>query len=360
MQISNIPVKVQLPWATNASPSLITAIPVLSQIGVNAGRASFNDGFVPLNFTPVSSGGVPPFGADFNGIFNQLSAWTRWQNAGGPISYDATFQTAVGGYPLGAIVQSAEVVGNYWMSVVENNLTDPDAGGAGWTVPPSMMGTGHWQWRPVADAISGWIISNGTTIGSAASAANQLASASARPAFIYLWSKFSNTICPVSGGRGASAAADWAANKTIGTPDMRSTGWSGVDGMGNPGGGNNLYAGVPVVSGGATTPTSIIGANLHTLLSSESATHFHTAGIADSGHAHAYDKTNLSPNGATGGGGNNSVSLGTPYVSSSTTTVVTGVRVNSSNGLDTTNNSGGGGAHNNTSRVMLGYFFIKM
>jgi hypothetical protein len=39
--------------------------------------------------------------------------------------------------------------------------------------------------------------------------------------FLHLWTNYGNTECPVSGGRGASAAADWAANKDIKLPDYR-------------------------------------------------------------------------------------------------------------------------------------------
>ncbi len=39
--------------------------------------------------------------------------------------------------------------------------------------------------------------------------------------FLHLWTNFANTECPVSSGRGASAAADWAANKDIKLPDYR-------------------------------------------------------------------------------------------------------------------------------------------
>lgn len=39
--------------------------------------------------------------------------------------------------------------------------------------------------------------------------------------YAYLWNNYSDSVAPVSTGRGASAAADFAANKTITIPDMR-------------------------------------------------------------------------------------------------------------------------------------------
>jgi hypothetical protein len=131
MLASNIPASFTLTWAQNAGGAFIRVIPSASQIGVQNGAASLNDGFPPLNFQPVGSGGVPPFGQDMNGILNQISAWAQWDKAGGPVGYDATFSTAVGGYPAGAII-SASILGNFWFNTVDNNVTNPDTGGAGW------------------------------------------------------------------------------------------------------------------------------------------------------------------------------------------------------------------------------------
>ena len=97
-----IPTKIPLPFAYNASTYKNT-IPTASQIGVVNGRASLNDGFPPLNFVPIASGGVPPFGGDINGILNEITAIQQWQEAGGFFTYDSAFSAAIGGYPKGAI-----------------------------------------------------------------------------------------------------------------------------------------------------------------------------------------------------------------------------------------------------------------
>lgn len=131
MQSSNIPTKIPLPFAYNAGVGYKNTIPTASQIGVVNGRASLNDGFPPLNFVPISAGGVPPFGADVNGILNEITAITQWQQAGGFFFYDSSFSTTIGGYPKGAILQSSSNSG-LWISTAENNTTDPDTGGAGW------------------------------------------------------------------------------------------------------------------------------------------------------------------------------------------------------------------------------------
>jgi len=139
MQSSNIPAKIPLPFAYAAGSGYKNTIPVASQIGITNGKASLTDGFPPLTFQALSAGGTPPFGADFNGILNEITAIQQWQNAGGFFPYDSTFATAVGGYPLGAIIQSANTLG-LWISTAENNTTNPDLSGTGW-VPLSFYGS---------------------------------------------------------------------------------------------------------------------------------------------------------------------------------------------------------------------------
>lgn len=128
------PTKIQTPWASGAAPPYVAPVPVPSQIAVpgQAGRASWTDGFPPLNFVQRAVGGVPPFGEDMNGALQQVSAGLQWQQAGGPLPYDAAFVTSTGGYPLGAVIASASFPGMAWASTTANNTTNPDTGGAGW------------------------------------------------------------------------------------------------------------------------------------------------------------------------------------------------------------------------------------
>lgn len=71
-----------------------------------------------------------------------------------------------------------------------------------------------------ATAPSGWIFLNGSTIGSSSSGAAR-ANSDTQSLYILLWNSFTNANAPVSGGRGATAAADFAANKTLTVPDSR-------------------------------------------------------------------------------------------------------------------------------------------
>ncbi len=129
MQSTNVPTKITLPFANGGTKN---TIPNASQIGVTPGAASFTDGFPPLTFTPLSAGGVPPAGADFNGVLNAITDVQRWQSAGGIFKYDSAFSTLIGGYPKGCRLLST--TNNYsWISTTENNTSDPDVGTpSGW------------------------------------------------------------------------------------------------------------------------------------------------------------------------------------------------------------------------------------
>jgi len=128
MQVSNAPSKSAVPFADSGTKN---TIPVSSQIGITPGAASFTDGFPPLTMTPLAAGGVPPYGADFNGILNFLSTAVRWAQAGGRYPYDSAFATAAGGYPKGAVLAAASGNGS-WLNLVDNNTSNPDSGGANW------------------------------------------------------------------------------------------------------------------------------------------------------------------------------------------------------------------------------------
>jgi hypothetical protein len=136
MQSSNVPAKFPIPFANSAGALYTRTIPQASQIGIQDGAASLTDGFPPKCFVPVASGGTPPFGKDFNGLLKQVTQWDQWQQAGGPIVFDASFQSSIGGYPMGAIV---EIVagGPAFMSTVENNTVAPAVGAAGWMPIPT-------------------------------------------------------------------------------------------------------------------------------------------------------------------------------------------------------------------------------
>jgi len=80
--------------------------------------------------------------------------------------------------------------------------------------------------------MTGFVRMNGRTLGSALSAATEYAAADASALFAFLWNNLPDSIATVSSGRGATAAADFAANKTIVIPTMQGYLAAGVDDMG--------------------------------------------------------------------------------------------------------------------------------
>lgn len=105
-------------------------------------------------------------------------------------------------------------------------------GGGGSPVDATtVLATGDIKARYGTGAHTGFVRANARTLGSATSGATERANADCQALFEYLWGEDANLT--VSTGRGASAAADWAANKTIALPDWRGRTLAGLDDMGN-------------------------------------------------------------------------------------------------------------------------------
>jgi hypothetical protein len=133
-------------------------------------------------------------------------------------------------------VRLTDVAGNEIFDIDSTTALGASSGGGGGgdTVSDeSIFQTGDTLWNPVSATRSGWVRANNRTIGSSSSGATERANADTQALFLFLWNNFTNTQAAVSGGRGGSAAADWAANKTIQTLDMRGRAPYGLDTMGN-------------------------------------------------------------------------------------------------------------------------------
>jgi len=104
-------------------------------------------------------------------------------------------------------------------------------GGGGVVDPTTIAATGDIKSNYTVSTLTGWVRMNGRYIGSASSGADERANADTQALFVFLWNNDANL--GVAGGRGASAAADWAANKAIQTPDLRGRVLAGLDTMGN-------------------------------------------------------------------------------------------------------------------------------
>jgi hypothetical protein len=174
-------------------------------------------------------------------------------------------------------------------------------GGGGSSVDENaLFQTGDMLWQPIAGTRTGWVRANARTIGSAASGATERANSDAEDLFLHLWNNFSDTLCPVGGGRGGSAAADWAANKVIATIDMRSKSPLGLDDMGNTAAG---------ITGGSTSAAAAVGASTYTIAQanlpnvsfSSTLLTIASTGITNNGSLHQGGSSDSFDSGGTGG-----------------------------------------------------------
>lgn len=133
------------------------------------------------------------------------------------------YYCAAGAYDLRVEDAYGELIGAQFDALVSTiTIADPDP------TPAATIVTGAIMALYSRAQIDGWVICNGLTIGPTGSSADT-ASNDCEQLFLLLWSVLSLT---VSGGRGASAPADWAAGKTITTPDLRGCTLVGRDSMG--------------------------------------------------------------------------------------------------------------------------------
>lgn len=134
-------------------------------------------------------------------------------------------------------------------------------GSGSWTDASSIIANSAWDSGDTkitfrTTAPTGWILfSEGGTIGDGSSSATVRANADTLDLFTVFWNAYNNTICPVSGGRGASAAADFAAHKRLQLPPC------GSRGLGVAGSGSGLTSRTLGATAGAETVV-LVTANL--------------------------------------------------------------------------------------------------
>lgn len=165
--------------------------------------------------------------------------------------------------------------------------TGDSGGGGGGDTPIELLArTGDYKFRHDTGSHSGWVRAAGRTIGNASSGAAERANADCEALFLHLWSIDPTLV--VSGGRGANAASDWAASKTIALPDIRLRGLIGMASMGNTV--SNLIAATAFDnSENGDTLGATVGAGTHALTTPQLASHSHTASSASAGaHSHSY------------------------------------------------------------------------
>lgn len=131
MQLSDLPAWFAKRFGADATGPYIRTVPTTT---ADPNAASLSLGFPPSTFTNIGAGGSPMDGRDLNGIINAVSAWSQWSGLGGPAPWSSTISAAAGGYPRDSVVASVTVPGRQYMSTTNNNVTNPDTGGAGWRI----------------------------------------------------------------------------------------------------------------------------------------------------------------------------------------------------------------------------------
>lgn len=166
---------------------------------------------------------------------------------------------------------------------------------------------------------TGWLLLDGDTIGNSSSGATHAIDATYDDLYTLLWTNCANSECAVSSGRGASAAADLAANKTLTLPNASGRSLRGKDDMSGSSAGVNTHAQADLLGGKE-------GAETHTLVESEMPA-----------HDHSYSDFRIS------GAVNHA----------------TGANVGFAGVTDTTGSTGGDAAHENMSPYLTINTFIK-
>jgi microcystin-dependent protein len=207
-------------------------------------------------------------------------------------------------------------------------------GALGTTVPTGA--TVMW-WS--ASAPSGWLLLEGGTIGNGSSGGTARANADTENLFGYLWDSLTNSEAAVSGGRGANASADFAANKTITLPNFKGRSPLG-SGQGNTAEGGG--------AGTSRTRGAVGGAETHTLTEAQLAAHDHAAFANET---ESTGSNTLSGSETATYAGWNGVVNDSRYIMQGTNTAAT---------IGLTSSAGSGSAHNNMHPWLALNFIIKL
>lgn len=241
----------------------------------------------------------------------------------------------------GSIDQRVGVGADGTVLVADSSATP----GVSWQATGFTTGDVKLTLKTTAD--TGWVLMNDGTIGNASSGGTTRANADTEDLFTLLWNNTADGQCPVSGGRGANAAADFAANKTITLPLVLGRALA-------------VYGSGAGLTARALAET--VGAETHQLTEAELAAHTHGDGTyaaaSDGAHAHTVDVFN------TGAGSQNSLTVASVDPAANTVTATSQI-VNSAadHTHDVTGTSGSTGsdtAHPNMQPTLFLNVMVKL
>jgi hypothetical protein len=103
-------------------------------------------------------------------------------------------------------VRLTDNAGNEIFDINSITAVGPSSGTGGGSSVGSdqIFQTGDLLWLPINTTRSGWVRGNALTIGSSSSGATERANADCQSLFEYFWNTFSDSLCPVTTGRGVS------------------------------------------------------------------------------------------------------------------------------------------------------------
>lgn len=240
-------------------------------------------------------------------------------------------------------IRLVDVNGDVQVSADGIQVIGPSSGGGGGggsVDPTTVMQPGFLAPYYGIGPRDGFVRANGRTLGNATSGATERANADTSALFVVL---YSDPNLVVSGGRGASAAADYAAGKTIATPDWRGRSISGLDDMGNSAAGRltATYFGTAANALGAAG-----GSESQTLTAAQLPANIPNSAV-----------TVLSPSSA------NPFYVGAAFnssnISAGVTTIPTGAQTLTAT-TTVTINAAGGAAHPVASPAMLTTIYLKL
>lgn len=228
-------------------------------------------------------------------------------------------------------------------------------GGGGATVDPTtVLQTGWIQPIYGTGNVTGFVRANRRTIGNGSSGASERANADTAALFAFLYAADVNLVV-APGGRGVSAAADFAANKTIELPDCRGRAIAGLDDMGNSAAGRltSTYFGTAATVLGAAGGDEKQTLALSQLPTGITARNALQAITINSSVGNLAQTTGGVGTGASNPGGGNvlPVTSGSWSGASSLTT---------NNDITVTSNNTSGSAHPIASPMMLATIYIKL
>lgn len=263
-------------------------------------------------------------------------------------------------YYIGSLVS---VLGVQYVSITDDNIgNDPTSDEDNWSpYSTDSTGVGKDYWGPTAPR--GYVFADGKTIGSATSGATSRAHTDTLALYTLLWNNYSNTLLPIqdSSGvattRGASASADFSANKRLPLVDKRGRISAGKDDMG--GSAASRLTSTTMTPDGVTLGASG-GAQTHTLTTAELATHTHVQNahshaITDPGHFHSSGWYGPRPS---DGGVNVFATNDSGYPTVNTGSKVTGISIN--NQTATNQNQGSNTPHNNVQPTIVCNYILKL